>query len=219
MSRKTHLTGAVAIGATLIAGIASAEISGANAQAAIEQEAVEAQATAEVVPAFVSEEVVQPLPDETETNSQDATEASDAPQADSLHELVSQIDAPQSLSREMECLAGTVYFESRGEPLAGQLAVAQVVINRAESDVFPESYCGVVHQRKQFSFIRGGRMPNIARSTDAWQRAKKIARIAHEGLWDSEAKDSLYFHANYVSPRWARTKQARATIKTHTFYR
>lgn len=50
-------------------------------------------------------------------------------------------------------------------------------------------------------------------------RPKKIARIAHEGLWESEAQDSLYFHANYVKPRWSYRKQPRATIKTHIFYR
>nr|WP_137677047.1 cell wall hydrolase [Parerythrobacter lutipelagi] len=213
MSRKTHLTGFVALAATVTVGFASAEISGANAQSGDEQEIIVAPLTEEVVPEFVSEEVVQPLPEESETPVETV------PSAASLRELVSTIDTPASLSREMECLAGTVYFESRGEPLVGQLAVAQVVINRAESDVFPSSYCGVVYQRKQFSFVRGGRMPNIRRGSQAWRNAKAVARIAHEGLWDSEAQDSLYFHAKYVSPRWSRSKQARATINTHIFYR
>ena len=119
----------------------------------------------------------------------------------------------------MECLAGAIYFESRGEPVAGQLAVAQVIVNRAESGQFPESYCGVVFQRSQFSFVKGGAMPSIRRGSSAWKRAKAVARIAHEGLWDSQAADSLYFHAKYVRPSWSRKKVARATINTHIFYR
>ena len=62
-------------------------------------------------------------------------------------------------------------------------------------------------------------MPRIKTGSTAWKRAKAIARIAHQGLWDSEAHDALYFHAKYVKPSWARKKIARATIDTHIFYR
>ena len=218
MARKTHFAGA-AIVATLAVTLASAELSGANAQQGVETESDTAASavlvTEETVPMFVSEEVVQPLPDpETieETNAE-------APKASSLVELVRTIDTSAPLSNEMECLAGTVYFESRGEPLNGQLAVAQVVINRAESSTFPSSYCGVVYQRSQFSFVKGGSMPRIRRGSAAWQNAKAIARIAHEGHWESEAGDSLYFHAKYVRPSWSYRKTKRATISTHIFYR
>src|SRR5690606_8644563 len=94
------------------------------------------------------------------------------------------------MSSEMRCLAGAIYFEARGEPLEGQLAVAQVIVNRAESPRFPDDYCGVVTQRSQFSFVRNGRMPEPNKSTAAWHRAKAVAQIAHQGLWDSEAADS-----------------------------
>ena len=208
------MTGMVALGAALVAGFASAEISGANAQAGDERE-IEAEPLTEAgATEFVAGEIVQPIPADI---AEDATDA--APSAKSLDALVADIDAPETLSREMECLAGTIYFEARGEPLVGQLAVAQVVINRTESDLFPSSYCAVVYQPKQFSFVRGGAMPRINRGSQAWRNARSIARIAHEGLWESEAGDSLYFHARYVSPRWSRTKQARATIDTHIFYR
>jgi len=112
-----------------------------------------------------------------------------------------------------------VYFEARGEPLSGQLAVAQVVINRANSGRFASSYCGVVTQPAQFSFVRSGRIPSANRGSPAWQRAKAIARIAHERLWQSEAGDALYFHASHVSPGWARARTTRATIERHVFYR
>ena len=200
----------------MIATFAGAEETGAQVAQATETEATEptVELTEEVVPVFVSEEVVQELPEEA---PQEFT--GNLPQADSLRDLVAAMPAAGELSDEMRCLAGAVYFESRGEPLAGQLAVAQVVINRSESSRFPESYCGVVYQRAQFSFVRGGSMPRIKTSSDAWKRATAIARIAHQGLWDSEAQDSLYFHATYVKPRWASRKTRRAAIKTHIFYR
>lgn len=166
--------------------------------------------TDEVVPVFVEKAVVQEIPEPSENP---------VANADSLAELVAQTPTDAVLSDEMQCLAGAVYFESRGEPLAGQLAVAQVVINRSASGQFPSSYCGVVYQRAQFSFIKNGRMPSIRTGTAAWTKAKAIARIAHEGLWKGPADDALFFHANYVSPSWRHHKVALATIDTHIFYR
>ncbi|MEP5937690.1 MAG: cell wall hydrolase [Erythrobacter sp.] len=214
---------AAVIFAALGLTFASADISGAIAQDSENQTtelATDASEPAE--PVFIAEEVVQPLTAEASIDlaSSDVAEPATAKRAaSSLRELVSMTNKDYSLSEEMQCLAGAVYFESRGEPLAGQLAVAQVVINRAESSRFPSSYCGVVYQRSQFSFVKNGQMPTIRTRTNAWQRAKAIARIAHEGNWDSEAQDSLYFHANYVRPSWSRKKQRRATIDTHIFYR
>lgn len=212
MSRKTRFSMYAALAACTIFTIANAEGSGANAQPGENQQISGAPLTEEVVPVFVENEIVQPLPEEK-------TEAPLDTAAPSLSALVARMPDRGTLSSEMECLAGAVYFESRGEPLAGQLAVAQVVINRAESNLFPASYCSVVYQRAQFSFVRGGTMPRIRRSSAAWKRAKAVARIAHEALWESEAADSLYFHAKYVRPSWSRKKQARATIDTHIFYR
>ena len=218
--RKT-IIGTAALAATMLTTFAMAQETEAEAGALPEEAAPELtqdtptpQAAEETMPVFVSGEVVQELPEEPTPEL-----TGDVPAAESLRELVSDIAAPQEMTDEMRCLAGAVYFEARGEPLAGQLAVAQVVINRSESNRFPSSYCGVVYQRAQFSFVRGGTMPRIKTGSAAWARAKKIARIAHQGLWDSEAQDSLYFHATYVSPRWARKKTRRAAIKTHIFYR
>lgn len=137
----------------------------------------------------------------------------------SLPELVASIDRDAPMSPQMRCLAGAIYFESRGEPLEGQLAVGQVIVNRADSELFPDDYCGVVTQRSQFSFVRNGRLPEPNKSSSAWHRARAIAQIAHRGLWDSRADDSLYFHATYVKPSWSRRKVARATINRHVFYR
>jgi len=164
-------------------------------------------ATEEALPQFVSEPVIQPLP------------AIEEMAADSLHELVAEYVVEEDLSRDLRCLAQAIYFEARGEDLAGQLAVAQVIINRTRSPQFPDNYCSVVLQRAQFSFVRNGRIPTVAEGSRAWQRAKAIAQIAHRDLWESEAEDALFFHATYVKPGWARTKSARATIDSHIFYR
>jgi spore germination cell wall hydrolase CwlJ-like protein len=220
MGTKTKLgfVACAAAGMIASAGFAYAD---AQAQEGDPEIKVAPQPEATDAPVFISEEVVQPLPETAETDA--AAETADVEaafaNAKSLRELMADVDAPRTMSRELECLAGAVYFESRGEPIEGQLAVAQVIVNRAESSAFPSDYCGVVTQRSQFSFVKNGRIPSRRSNAGAWERARKIARIAHEGLWDSEARDSLYFHATYVRPRWARTKQARATIKSHVFYR
>lgn len=174
-------------------------------------------AQAEPVPAFVSNEIVQPLPAEPAEPELDTQPL--ALNAGSLKELVASTTAPDELSEEMRCLAGAIYFEARGEPLAGQLAVAKVVINRKHSPKFPDSYCGVVFQRSQFSFVKGGRMPRIREDSAAWAQAKALAQIAHYDGWDSEADEALYFHANYVKPSWAKRRVAAATINRHIFYK
>ncbi len=207
------------IAAIALTTFAGAEGSGANAQvgaAATENAASQAQLTEEVVPVFVEKAVVQELPEQAEADSETQDEAQ---QAGSLRELVDTLPAAGQLSDELQCLAGAIYFESRGEPLEGQLAVAQVVVNRAEDGRWPSSYCGVVYQRAQFSFVKNGRMPHIRTGSKAWKRAEAIARIAHRGLWDSSAQDAVYFHARYVRPSWSRRKVALATIDTHIFYR
>lgn len=214
MLRKTGFSVATAAG--LFLALAGLDQSGANAQNAEHQALTlpsDAELTDEVMPVFVSQEVVQDIPETPEEQPLDVREAA------SLRELVAEMPASGELSEEMRCLAGAVFFESRGEPLEGQLAVAQVIVNRTESGQFPSSYCGVVHQRSQFSFVRGGTMPRISTGSAAWKRATAIARIAHQGLWDSKAGDSLYFHARYVKPSWANRKVARATIDSHVFYR
>jgi spore germination cell wall hydrolase CwlJ-like protein len=215
-----HRSTLAAFAATCLLTLFAAEGSGASADNGNPRAAVAPSLTDEIVPQtppveFIAREVAQPLPDAAEAKAGDA----DTPRAHSLAAMVEAMPRDGALSRELDCLAGAVYFEARGEPLAGQLAVAQVVINRSESGRYPADYCGVVFQRAQFSFVRGGRMPAIDRGSEAWHRASAIARIAHRDLWDSPAGDALFFHARYVKPSWSRTKIARATIDSHIFYR
>ncbi|MEH6791021.1 cell wall hydrolase [Parasphingorhabdus sp.] len=134
----------------------------------------------------------------------------------SLQQLVRQQSTTGSLDKEMQCLAGTVYFESKGETLQGQLAVARVVLARVESSRFPDSICGVVFQRSQFSFVRGGKMPPIRTSQRHWHDAVAIAKIAMNDGWESSAEGALFFHARYVSPGWRLKRMA--AIDNHIFY-
>lgn len=137
--------------------------------------------------------------------------------ASSLRQLVSQQSIDGSLDAEMQCLAGTVYFESKGESLQGQLAVARVVLARVESSRFPDTICGVVYQRSQFSFVRGGKMPRIKTVRQTWRNAVAIAKIAVNDGWKSSVEGALFFHARHVSPGW-RLKRL-ASIDNHIFYR
>lgn len=142
-----------------------------------------------------------------------------APHAPSLEADVARLAAVETNGAEEDCLANAVYFEARGESLEGQLAVAEVVMNRARSGRYPATWCGVVVQRSQFSFVRGGVIPAANRSSEAWRRAVAIARIAQSGQTRMLAPNVLWYHANYVSPSWGRRLARSSVIGAHIFYR
>ena len=180
--------------------------------------------------------IVLPEPIDTPTYSMDAEEASApiTPEATvqsgadlapvpvkptgDLTSLVAQLRSSDAGSRDLECLAVGIYFESKSEPLAGQLAVGEVIANRANSNGrFPSTYCGVLFQRGQFSFVRGRSWPAVNKSGRQWQNAVAIARIVDQDLKDSAVGNALFFHAKHVSPRW-RLKRV-ASVGNHVFYR
>ena len=134
----------------------------------------------------------------------------------SLTTLVQRYAGATADGSELNCLATAVYFESKGEPLAGQLAVAKVVMNRTRSGRFAPTICGVVRQPSQFSFVRGGGFPAIHNS-DQWRSAVGVAQVAMKGLYASPAPDALYFHAKRVAPKWG--KRPVASVGHHLFYR
>lgn len=156
-----------------------------------------------------------PVMEAESENSQDT--ATEAISASSLAELVRNQDVDDALGAEERCLAGAVYFESKGESLPGQLAVARVVMARAKSGRFPSTLCGVVYQKSQFSFVRGGAMPPIATGSSNWRNAVAISKIALNGSWKSPVEGALFFHARHVSPGWRLTRLG--SIDNHIFYR
>ena len=136
----------------------------------------------------------------------------------SLAEMVAELRSPDAGSRELECLATGIYFEAKSEPLAGQLAVGQVIANRAQSGGrFPSSYCGVLFQRGQFSFVHGRSLPSAPRASRQWQTAVAMAKIVDQDLKESAVGNALFFHARYVSPGWHLKRVA--SIGNHVFYR
>jgi spore germination cell wall hydrolase CwlJ-like protein len=146
-----------------------------------------------------------------------ADDQAQAPTPQSLEDLVAERVAATTGDQQGDCLATSVYFEAKGEPLNGQLAVAQTIMNRAASGRFPDSMCGVVRQPGQFSFLHGGSMPTPPRESSAWKRAVAIAMIARDGLWKQVAPDALFFHARRVSPGWGKIKVA--SLGNHIFFR
>lgn len=124
-----------------------------------------------------------------------------------------------------KCLANAVYFESRGEPVRGQIAVAQVVMNRVFSPFYPKTVCGVVYQNAhrhnacQFTFACDG-IPDIVTEPDAWERAKRIARDTLDGkLWMPEVAKSTHYHAFWVHPSWVGEMKKLYSLGVHKFYR
>ena len=124
-----------------------------------------------------------------------------------------------------KCLANAVYFEARGEQVRGQIAVAQVVMNRVFSPFYPNDVCGVVYQNAhrhlscQFTFACDG-IPDVVTEPDAWARAKRIARDMLDGkLWMPEVAKSTHYHAYWVHPNWVNEMHKVYKLGVHTFYR
>jgi spore germination cell wall hydrolase CwlJ-like protein len=128
-------------------------------------------------------------------------------------------------AKSEKCLAEAVYFEARGEAVRGQIAVAQVVLNRAFSGFYPTTVCGVVYQNKhrhmacQFTFACDNN-PDVVREPDMWDRARKIAKAMLDGqLWLPEVDKSTHYHAYWVRPSWVNEMKKMYKFGVHTFYR
>jgi len=131
----------------------------------------------------------------------------------------------KSRAKSEKCLAEAVYFEARGEAVRGQIAVAQVVMNRAFSGFYPNTVCGVVYQNKhrhfacQFTFACDNNA-DVIREPDMWERAKKIAKAMLDGqIWLPEVDKSTHYHAYYVHPSWVSEMKRMYKFGVHTFYR
>ncbi|WP_027553778.1 cell wall hydrolase [Bradyrhizobium sp. Cp5.3] len=131
----------------------------------------------------------------------------------------------KSRAKSEKCLAEAVYFESRGEAVRGQIAVAQVVMNRVFSGKYPDTVCGVVYQNKyrhfacQFTFACDNN-PDVIREPEMWERAKKIAKAMLDGqVWLPEVGKSTHYHAYWVRPSWVAEMKKMYKFGVHTFYR
>jgi N-acetylmuramoyl-L-alanine amidase len=177
-----------------------------------------------LTPAVVTTQV-QPQP---QPGSHEATLAAIAREASTLRKqgwplyaLVDRYGAGAPLNEEANCMAVAVYHEARGESLEGQLAVARVIMNRAASGKYPTTWCGVVKQPWQFSFVnpRTGYMPGVDQASAAWRKALGITRLAMANAVQSVSTDCLWYHADYVAPSWGRRLTRVEKIGAHIFYR
>ncbi len=129
--------------------------------------------------------------------------------------------------RDLDCLARNVYFEARGEPVAGMVAVAEVTMNRKASRLYPDSVCGVVHQKNwdplrrryvgAFSWTEFNSLP--APDGVAWRQALEVAEAVYYRRVAPTVPGALHFHASYIKPDWAKEKRQVARIGRHVFYR
>jgi spore germination cell wall hydrolase CwlJ-like protein len=131
----------------------------------------------------------------------------------------------KSRARHQKCLTEAIYFEARGEAVRGQIAVAQVVLNRAFSGFYPSTVCGVVYQNKhrhlacQFTFACDD-VADVVREPGMWDRASKIAKAMLDGqLWLPEVAKSTHYHAYWVHPSWVHEMKKMYRFGVHTFYR
>ena len=127
--------------------------------------------------------------------------------------------------RQRRCLATAIYFEARGEPTRGQLAVAQVVMNRVRSSLYPDTICGVIFQGQsrrtgcQFSFTCDG-IADVPRDKKKWVESNKLAKRVTDGeSWLKDIGHATHYHANYVKPRWRREMNRIKKVGRHIFYR
>ncbi len=136
------------------------------------------------------------------------------------------IEAERQRRTDLACLAENIYFEARGEPLAGQRAVAEVTLNRVASPQFPATICEVVHEenwdpvRKRylgaFSWTEFDRIPR-PRGLE-WQRAMEVASTVYDNEEAPLVNGALFYHATHIEPSWAKAKEPVASIGRHVFY-
>ena len=145
------------------------------------------------------------------TNNYNRAAADDIP--------INQAVNVRHLQKEMQCLTRNIYFESGSEPYKGKVAVAQVTLNRMNSGDYPSTICGVVHQRTnstcQFSWVC---MQGLTvRNQRLYDESHRVAyKVMIDGVRIPELKNAMFFHADYVKPRWK--KKPKAKIGRHIFY-
>jgi N-acetylmuramoyl-L-alanine amidase len=140
--------------------------------------------------------------------------------------LTYSISAQAAQRRQLHCLALNVYYEARGEPLAGMHAVAEVTMNRVASGRYPATVCEVVYQKKwdrlrrrdvgAFSWTEFDFVPHP--EGKSWQQATEVADAVFNGRSAPTVDGALHYHANYIRPSWARGKKPVAKIGAHLFY-
>ncbi|MEM1049775.1 MAG: cell wall hydrolase [Pseudomonadota bacterium] len=207
----------------MVHGAAAASVSLATAYAPDARDSLQAPFNAIFGPGTIDPA----LPGEGDPDSEDATASLGHGKRKGLFHSWFSNKLPSSVhkSSQKRCLAEAIYFEARSEPWAGQVAVAQVVLNRVKNPTYPNTICGVVYQNKrwrnrcQFSFACDGIRDRI-RDKSSWRKAQTISREVIAGKhWLDKVGDSTHYHATYVRPRWAPRMTRKGRIGQHIFFR
>lgn len=124
-----------------------------------------------------------------------------------------------TLTLALACLTEAIYFEARSESIAGQIAVAQVIMNRVSDDRWPNDTCSVVHQKHQFSYYWDGK-PEVYKDKKSKQKAARLAEMIYFGTVIDITDGSLYYHTLDSNPDWDWSKIKRTmTLDNHIFYK
>ncbi|MEX1037203.1 MAG: cell wall hydrolase [Sneathiella sp.] len=149
----------------------------------------------------------------------------DMPRGDNLDKTLKSVDLfGRVFTREEMCLAQAVYFEGRSEPLVGQVAIAEVILNRIVDARYPDTACDVVFQNQhlrnkcQFSFACDG-LSDRPKNAGAWEKSLKVVALVMKGERSGVAKRATHYHASYVSPRWSAHLSKLGQVGRHIFYR
>ncbi|WP_424931814.1 cell wall hydrolase [Amaricoccus macauensis] len=116
------------------------------------------------------------------------------------------------------CLAEAIYFEARGESRTSREAVAHVIVNRAESEDFPDTICGVVNQGCQFSYNCDG-LPETLTHRESREAAFELAENVLDGSTEDPTGGALFYHGSHMTPYWAAAFETTGIVGAHTFYR
>lgn len=181
-------------------------------------------APAEATPVEIAAAPVSPL-QSPRLDRPGAEDAAVATRLDPERPRYAELIDPDKMGSEQRCLAEAVYFEARSEPEEGQAAVAQVVLNRVKSGLYPPSICGVVYQNRhrhlacQFTFACEGRALRIT-DRESWDSAKRVADAVLEGrTYVADVGGATHYHADYVKPSWSRRLKKMDVIGRHIFYK
>ena len=137
-----------------------------------------------------------------------------------------QVRSEQRRHEDLTCLARNIYFEARGESVAGQFAVAEVTMNRVESTRFPDTVCTVVHEQR-WDRIRKRKVGAFSWTEldylskpkgKPWKRATEVAVAAYDKQEELKVPGALFYHAERITPRWSKSKKMVAKIGSHKFY-
>ena len=136
------------------------------------------------------------------------------------------------LETALMCMAANIYHEAKNQPMVGQIAVAQVVMNRANDSRYPDNVCDVIKQgltykngkvvlgKSQFSWYCDGKKDDVDKKSEKWRNSLRYASMVITNRITLDVTEgATHYHATYVRPAWARTKTKTVRINRHIFYR